>query len=204
MSSSRGPISPAKEDDGSTLSLASATRTVFNAEIQIEFVSAQDQPPQVLPIRATVLVEGSSPIETVKIELASDSDLFFLFEAQYDEANYAELKQSQDLTLTLNEFPAALVDIFGAAASRDSEFKLQLVDGSEPVLIVAQELKFKTVIVFSLNLVKPSDETVKEKIQTRFNDVKAELATVQADLASVYAMLKIKNPNVLKQVKTRK
>jgi hypothetical protein len=197
------PRSPPRPDDfSSTLSLTSSIRRLFTGEVLLERIGTPDNPPAAFPARATVFVTGSNPIETVRIDLSNDSDLFFVFESEYDERTFGDLRANQDLSLEFSEFPGALEGIFASAGSRDGEFTLQFTDGDEPQLAVLQHLKFKTVTVFSLGFRQPSDEAIKDRFQNRYNEVRSELASVRADLTSVYAMLKIKNPSVLKQVKS--
>jgi hypothetical protein len=174
----------------------------FSGDVLLDYISSGDQVPSIVSVRVTISVVGSDPIESVRIELSNESDLFFLFEATYDSESYNDLRGAQDLTVDFADFPPALTDIFTAAAVRDGEFKLQFTDDGEPMLTVQQGLKFKTVNVFSLHFNRPSDETVKNRIQMRYHEVRAQLAGVRENLNNVYAMLKIKNPSVLKQVTT--
>jgi hypothetical protein len=170
-------------------------RRLFTGEVLIERIGSSDEGPAILSVRTTLVVTGSNPIETVHIDLSNDADLFFAFESVYDERIFGDLRANQDLALEFFEFPGALEGSFASAAS------LQLTDGEEPQLTVLQCLKFKTVTVFSLGFRQPSDEAIKDRIQNRYNEVRGALTSVRADLASVYAMLKVKNPSALKQVK---
>jgi hypothetical protein len=197
------PGSPSRIDDGvSAFSHAFGLRRVFTGEVLLERVASAPEPPAIFAARATVFVSGSDPIGAVRIDLCNDSDLFFVYECEYDERTFGDLRAAQDLSLEFAEFPGALEAIFASAASRDGEFTLQFTDGDEPQVAVLQHLKFKTVPVFALAFRQPSDDAIKDRIQNRYNEVRSEMAAVRADLASVYAMLKVKNPSVLKQVKS--
>jgi hypothetical protein len=55
--------------------------------------------------------------------------------------------------------------------------------------------------VFSLTFTAASDEDVRDQIQAKYNALREELAAVRGDLSDIYAMLKIKNPSVLRQVR---
>jgi hypothetical protein len=194
--------SPGLDDARSRTSHTLNSPYWFSGSVVLDYVPSGDEERSFRPVRVTVTVLGSDPIESVGIELSSESDLFFLFEATYDSTSYDQLRDAQDLTIEFPRFPNALTDIFTAAATRDGEFKLLFTDGEAPQLTVQQGLKFKNVTVFKLQFDRPSDEAVRNRIQGRYNEVRSELEHVKQDLTSVYAMLKIKNPSVLKQVKT--
>jgi hypothetical protein len=149
-----------------------------------------------------VHVAGTDPVETVWIELLSESDVFCLFEAEYNEQAYEELRAARDLTIEFARFPGALSDIFSAATPREGEFRLRFAGGAEPLLTAQQGLKFKTGTVFLLRFTRPSDDAVKDRIEARDDHVRAQLASVRENLTGVYAMLKIKTPSVLKRLKT--
>jgi hypothetical protein len=190
------------DDAASTASLQSASRPSFSRDVLVSQEAGDDHPIVERSMRATVTVVGSKPIESVRIELSTESDLFFLLEAEYNPESYAALQKEQDLTIDFDQFPVALSDIFTSASSREGEFRLRLTGDDEPVLTVIENLKFKTLTVFRLRFARPPDEKVKESIQERYEEVCAQLATVRHDLLNFYGILKIRNPSVLKQVKT--
>jgi hypothetical protein len=192
---SRTASPPATDDDASTLTLAPGSRPAFSVRVVVS-----DSSSAVLPIVATVLVSGSDPLETVRIELSSETDLFFLFDCELTEQAYEDLRSAHELSIEFEKFPKAFSDILSAADSLDGEFKLQWTAGTEPVLTVQQNLRFKTVTIFQLQFSQTSNEALRDRIQARYNEVRTELAAVRGDLLSVYSMLKIKNPSVLKQV----
>jgi hypothetical protein len=171
----------------------------FDEELPVHISSASDQADSVIRVRVVNRAETGD----VHLELSTDADLFFLYEATFSETAFSELKASQNLTIDFAEFPALLVDCLDQTTDKDAQgFALELAIGeNEAVLKIQQKLKFKVIDVFSLTFTAASDEDVRDQIQAKYNALREELAAVREDLSDIYAMLKIKNPSVLRQVR---
>jgi hypothetical protein len=175
----------------------------FDDEIPVHISSSSDQADSLIHVR----VENKAETGDVYIQLSKDADVFFLYDATYSEATFQELKAAQNLTIEFPEFPALLADCLGQVADKGvGGFVLELAVGQdEAVLHIQQKLKFKVIDVFSLTFTAASDDAVRDQIQAKYDALREELAIVRGDLTDIYAMLKIKNPSVLKQVRpTRK
>jgi hypothetical protein len=141
--------------------------------------------------------------DQVRAELSNELNLFFLYETAYTADDVAGLARSQKLTISLADFPGLLVEIFSGAKDPQNPFELLFVAGTEPLLHVQQRFRFKVVDVFALRFAPASDEDVRARIQERFDGLRAEVAQAKEDLASVSAMLKIKNPSSLRQLRPK-
>jgi hypothetical protein len=138
---------------------------------------------------------------SLRITLTDDADLFFLYEGEYDADSYVTLKESQGLSLDFEEFCVALAEIIKETSPK-SGYRLRLELGDDPELAVLQQLKIKTVTVVALKIEPASDETVRKWIHSRYQAVKEELGSVLEERQTLFAMLKIKDPSILKQSKT--
>jgi hypothetical protein len=186
------------DDRSSTLSLAPGLKQAFSDDVPVELAGCAGEPGQTSAIRISVFSEGA-PVSRVRLELTSEADLFFFFEAEYSDADYAALRAAQDLSIDFAQFAPTLAEILAAARQADSGFALTFAAGPRPSLLIRQALKFKTVAVFELAFARGADALVRERIQARYDGARAEVASVRADLGTICAMLKIKNPSVLKQ-----
>ena len=66
-----------------------------------------------------------------------------------------------------------------------------------------QNMEYKFVELLSCAFVASDDETVRQSIAFRYNAVKSRLALMQARLQDINALVKIKNPSLLLQARTR-
>lgn len=183
----------------------------FEIEFPLSFPNLDSQnerenEPQMIILKAFV-TENENTIENIRLQMFSDNDLYFFYVAEYSEEAFNSLKESQSLdeSLDFEHFPAMIHEIIGKVAE-GKEFQAKFVfDGEEKgKLIFSQKLKFKEVEILNLDFEKAKDEEIANQIQARYDSVRNELKAARAELNDLYTMLKIKNPNVLKQMRHRK
>jgi hypothetical protein len=90
-----------------------------------------------------------------------------------------------DLSIDIDQFAPTLVEILNASKSPDSGFTFTSREEPRPSLLIQQALQFKIVQVFELAFARISDEFLKERIQARYNDTHAEVASVRAELENI-------------------
>jgi hypothetical protein len=197
---SRAAADSPKSHSSEDLSVEPLPEIQFDDEIPIHISSSSDQADSLIRVRVVNKAETGD----VSVELSKDADLFFLYEATYSESTFQELKKAQDLTIEFADFPPLLADCLGQVVDKGvGGFVLDLAMGQgEAVLHIQQKLKFKVIDVFSLTFTAASDDTVRDQIQAKYDALRDELMVVKGDLSDIYAMLKIKNPSVLRQVRT--
>lgn len=154
------------------------------------------------------ITENEGAIENVKLQIFSDRDLYFLYFSDFTSEAFESLKESQSLdeSLDFEHFPSMIHEII-AKVAEDKEYiaKFEFVNGEEKgKLTLSQKLKFKEVEILNLIFEKAKDEEIANQIQERYDAVRNELKAAKAELNDLYTMLKIKNPNVLKQMRHKK
>lgn len=154
------------------------------------------------------ITENEGAIENVKLQIFSDRDLYFLYFSDFTSEVFESLKESQSLdeSLDFEHFPSMIHEII-AKVAEDKEYiaKFEFVNGEEKgKLTLSQKLKFKEVEILNLIFEKAKDEEIANQIQERYDAVRNELKAAKAELNDLYTMLKIKNPNVLKQMRHKK
>ena len=184
-------------------SLKDGGEVIFNNEIPLQIQGEQDSGEQIVRFKIITIGEEDE-LNEVRVEISCDADLFMFFEAQYPRAEFDNLKKSQNLTIEFEEFAGMLIESLTQNVKNPEEYEVQFRETSETegILEFKQKLKFKSVDIFSLKFTASSNEFVKEQIQYRFNSVRTDLKMARTELSDVYSMLKIKNPSVLKQVRT--
>ena len=151
--------------------------------------------------------ENEGVIENIKLQMYSDNDLYFLFVSDFTEETFNSLKESQSLdeSLDFSHFPSMMHEIISKVAeSKDFLAKFEFNGEEKGKLIFSQKLKFKEVEIFDMEFEKAKDEEIVNQVQIRYEAVKNELKAAKAELNDLYTMLKIKNPNVLKQMRHKK
>lgn len=189
-------------------SLQEGGEIIFDSELLLCFITPNEQNEQrqsEVPVRFKIIKrEGDEGVEMVRVELSSDSDLFMYYESKFTEAEFEALQEQQDLKISFDKFPDTLTEILSTIGNKSSEFSIEFTtkdDETAGTLKFVQQLKFKNVEIFSLEFTEPKDDFVRNQIQYRFNALQADLKAARSDLSDLCAMLKIKNPSVLKQMK---
>jgi hypothetical protein len=185
-------------------SIKAGGKILFDREIPLQ-VQRQGERSAPIPTHIRVVV-GSKESETepVRVELTTDSDLYLLYEAEFNQDAYAELQSKQGLDVGFSEVAAAVVELVNLVMTEGQGYEV-LFDVNEELrgkLVFTQKLKFKSVEIMSIDLNPASDESVKQQIQYRFNSLKSQLKLSKEELTNLYGMLKIKDPSALKPVRS--
>ena len=76
-------------------------------------------------------------------------------------------------------------------------------DGSARLDFI-QNMEYKFVELLSIDLKASGEDVVREQISYRYNAMKNRMALMQARLADVNALVKIKNPSLMLQLRRRR
>jgi hypothetical protein len=166
-----------------------------------EFPLAID-PIKVCQTHVRIIADSDSASFTkLRLELTTDADLFFLYEVEFTADEYAQVSEEQKLTLTFAELPGALAELARNVQTHSNGIFVNFVKtGDAPAsLVFDQQLRFKKVEVLRFEFTPSPSTFVQELVQFRFDRIKQKAEDSQAELANLCAMLKIKNPSVLKQ-----
>ncbi|OHT13379.1 hypothetical protein TRFO_16471 [Tritrichomonas foetus] len=200
----------ATNEDFNDPSLQGGGEIIFNNEVPVAIKSENDEEEDnatiLVRIKIIVVNGGDDVPQHVRLEMLCDSDLFFLYEAEYAQEDFEILKKTEGLTIKFEEFPQLLVEIIEQYITEPDSYSLLFEQQSEEqsTLRFQQQLKFKLIDILALDLKPASEEFVKDSIQYRYNAAKAEIKAAHTELNDLYALLKIKNPTVLKKMTTRK
>lgn len=190
-------------------SLADGHRIFYEREVPFELRSAQgnEEPREVgalEAIRVKILALGDEGAFTgLRVELTSESNLFFHYVHELDIAGFKKLQQGQNLMVDFAEYPSVMVRNLDNCIKQPHSHLAVLVmkrDGSARLDFI-QNMEYKFVELLSIDLKASGEDVVREQISYRYNAMKNRMALMQARLADVNALVKIKNPSLLLQLK---
>jgi hypothetical protein len=163
------------------------------------------EPDQIHLTHLRIIVDGDSKsFDKLRLELNADSDLFFLYEAEFTAEQYQQVSEEQALTLSFDELPGALMELVRNIAQGSTEFLVDFTKTGEAqaALVFEQQLRFKRAEIIRVEFTASSPELVSQSLQFRFDVLKQKTLAAQQELLDLCAMLKIKNPSLLKQVRS--
>lgn len=189
-------------------SLAEGHHIFYEREVPFELRSAEGaEAPQEVgaleAIKVKILIHGEDSNPTsVRVELSSESNLFFYYYHELDEAGFRHLQEGQKLMVDFAEYAAVLLRMLNHCIKEPHSHLAVFVmhrDGTARLDFI-QNMEYKFVELLSCNFQACTEESVRQQITYRYNVVKSRLALMQARLADVNALVKIKNPSLLLQL----
>ena len=138
--------------------------------------------------------------DNVRLELSSESNLFFHYSHDIDPETYAELQEAQKLMVEFAEYPTVLLRMLNSCIKEPhthlAVFTTESEEGGSRLDFI-QNMEYKFVELLSLSFDESPEELVRQHITYRYNAVKSRLAMMQARLADVNAIVRVKNPSLL-------
>uniref|UniRef100_A0A7S1X654 Spindle assembly abnormal protein 6 N-terminal domain-containing protein n=1 Tax=Tetraselmis chuii TaxID=63592 RepID=A0A7S1X654_9CHLO len=189
-------------------SLADGFYVYYEREVPFELRSSEgsDLPSEVgaleaIRVKVLLLGDQNNP-EALKVELSSESNLFFHYIHQMSPASFKELQEGQKLMVDFAEYPAVLLRMLNHCIKEPHSYLAVFVmhRNGEARLDFIQNMEYKFVELLSCRFVASPDEVVRQHITYRYNAIKSRLALMQARLADVNALVKVKNPSLLLQL----
>ena len=189
-------------------SLADGFHVFYDREVPFELrsMAASEMPQNVgalEAIRVKILVKGDAHApDDMRVELTSESNLFFHYAHRLDTSNFHELQEGQKLMVEFSEYPTVLLKMLNHCIKEPHTHLAVFVmqSNGEARLDFIQNMEYKFVELLSCKFVASAEDVVREQISFRYNSIKSRLALMQARLADVNALVKIKNPSLLLQL----
>ncbi|KAL0053224.1 hypothetical protein WJX82_002721 [Trebouxia sp. C0006] len=157
-------------------------------------------------IRVRILVRGSQPeLEAVRVELTSESDLFFHYTHTIGPAAFRQhVQEAQKLMVDFNDYPSVFLRMLSSCIQEpQNHIAVLLMEPSGNARMdFIQNMEYKFVELLSCQFQASSEEQIKQQVTYRYNAVKSRLALMQARLADINALVKLKNPSLLLQLQS--
>lgn len=190
-------------------SLAEGHRVVYDREVPFELrVQDAETGPQEVgtfeAIRVKVLALGDdaqSP-QHCRIELTSESDLFFHYTHSVDETAFRSMQETQRLMIDFPDYVSVVIKMLNNCIKEPHCYLAVFVmqrDGHARLDFI-QNMEYKFVELLSCDFVASPEEQVRQQITFRYNSVKSRLALMQARVQDINNLVKVKNPSLLLQL----
>ena len=189
-------------------SLVDGYYVFYEREVPFELrvSEAADMPQEVgalEAIRVKILLKGEQQQpDALRVELTSETNLFFHYVHELTEASFHDLQEGQKLMVEFAEYSSVLLRMLNNCIKEPHTHLAVFImhDSGEARLDFIQNMEYKFVELLSCKFANSSEEEVRSQITYRYNVVKSRLALMQARLADVNALVKIKNPSLLLQL----
>jgi hypothetical protein len=187
-------------------------RVVYDREcpFELRYQETQNSPQEVGTIEAVkvkVLVTGpAGQCEALKIELSSESDLFFHYVHFVDEVGYRVVQEQQKLMVEFDDYAKVLTRMLNACIKEpNTHLAIMVMQDDEGVarLDFIKNMEYKFVELLTCQFRRSDEELVRQHIAFRYNALKARLALMQGRLADVSAVVRAKNPSLLLQIQQK-
>ena len=191
-------------------SVSDGFAVIYDREVPFELrlQESNDGPQEVgtleaIKVKILILGEDGNP-NSLRIELSSENDLFFHYMHLIDESGFRMVQEGQKLMVDFTDYSNVLIRMLNSCIKEPHSHLAVFVmqrDGQARLDFI-QNMQYKFVDLLSCNFHRSPDELVRQQITYRYNSLKSRLALMQARLQDVNALVKIKNPSLLKQLTT--
>ena len=186
-------------------------RVVYEKEIPFEMrLQENDQSPEVgtlEAILAKVSVQGEASLPTmIKVELSSESDLFFHYSHVLDERSFKTVREEQRLMIEFSDYANVLARSLNQAIKEPQTHLAVFImnrDGQARLDFI-QNMEYKFVELLSVTFLRSPDDRIRSSIAFRYNSIKTKLQIVSGRLSEVTSIVKLKNPSLLLQLQQTK
>ena len=183
-------------------------KVLYEKEIPFEMrLQETEEAPQEVgtleAILAKVSVQGDAAAPTaVKVELTSETDLFFHYSHVLDERAFKAVREEQRLMIEFSDYANVLARSLNQAIKEPQTHLAVYImnrDGQARLDFI-QNMEYKFVELLSVAFLRSPDDLIRSSIAFRYNALKSKLQIVSARLTEVTGIVKLKNPSLLLQL----
>ncbi|KAG6611600.1 Spindle assembly protein [Phytophthora cinnamomi] len=199
------PVSSTDELDPS---LAGGFRVIYDRETPFELrIQDADNTPQQIgtleAIKVKILILGSdTDIHVVRLELSTESDLFFLYTHTCDLESFHAMQEQQKLMVDFADYANVLIRMLNNCIKEPHNHLavyLMQADGRARLDFI-QNMEYKFIELLSVDFMRASEDTIRQHITFRYSSMKSRLQVLQTRLHEVNSIVKTKNPSLLLQL----
>lgn len=185
--------------------LADGHRVVYDREVPFELrAGAGPQDTGTLEaIRCKILLLGDehNP-HHCKIELTSESDVFFHYVHAVNEQDFRAVQEDQKLMVDFPDYTAIVIKMLNQCIKEPHSYMAVFAmhhDGNARLDFI-HNMQYKFVELLSCSFAASPEDVVRQQVRFRFNSTKAKLAAMQERLQAIHALVKVKSPSLLLQL----
>lgn len=144
---------------------------------------------------------SNSGVSSVRVELSSETDLFFHYTCAINNQGYVMLKEDQKLTCDFKEFIGSLVRMFNRCIAEPQSLVSVILLGSDATatLQIIQNFDYRLVEVLALPFRESPQDLVRCHVEYRYRAIRSRLAIMTSKLHDVAALVKVKDTALLPQ-----
>jgi hypothetical protein len=154
-----------------------------------------------LRVKVLVLGEGQN-LSTLKIEISSESDLFFHYSHVVNTSTYREIQETQRLMIDFPDYPSVVIKMLNNCIKEPNGFMsvLSVNDQGTGRLDFIQNVEYKLVELMSFDFIQSPHDITKQQISHRYSAMRSKMSALQDRLQEIHAVVKLKNPSLLLQI----
>lgn len=185
-------------------SLSDGSRLLFDRELpaHIRFEDSPEQNEIIENVRVRILLQG---LETkpagVRVEVTSESDLFFVFIHAVNPTTFENVKESQHLNSDFKGYPNIIIKALNRCQNTDqcALFFVVRSDGSG-LLSIIQFNEYKNVELLGLECEPGPEEFVRQHVAYQYGALKSKTSMMEGRLQDIAELVRAKNPSLLLQI----
>lgn len=156
---------------------------------------------EAIKVKMLLLGDDESP-SSIRLELSSESDLFFHYNHTIDEHDFQMVQEQQKLVVAFHEYPNILIRMLNNCIREPhTHLAIFIIKGDEEArLDFIQNMEYKFVELVSCTCLRSSEDMIQKQITYRYNSMKQKLAVMQSRLHEINNLVKMKNPSLLLQL----
>ncbi|KUF95113.1 hypothetical protein AM588_10010099 [Phytophthora nicotianae] len=173
------PVSSTDEMDPS---LAGGFRVIYDRETPFEL---RIQIGTLEAIKVKILILGSdTDIHVVRVELSTESDLFFLYTHTCDLESFHAMQEQQKLMVDFTDYANVLIRMLNNCIKEPHNHLavyLMQADGRARLDFI-QNMEYKFIELLSVDFMRASEDTIRQHITFRYTSMKSRLQVLQTRL----------------------
>lgn len=136
-------------------------------------------------IKVKILILGDdADIQAVKVELSTESDLFFLYSHTCDHEAFQVMQEQQKLMIDFADYANVLIRMLNNCIKEPHNHLavyLMQADGRARLDFI-QNMEYKFVELLSVDFMRVSEDAIRQHISFRYNSMKSRLQVLQTRL----------------------
>lgn len=139
---------------------------------------------------------------SLRVELSSETDLFFHYTCAINYQGYVMLREDQKLTCDFKEFLQSLMRMFNRCIAEPQSLVAVVLLGSDATatLQIIQNFDYKLVEVLALPFRESPTDLVRCHVEYRYRAVRSRLAIMTSKLHDVAALVKVRDTALLPMI----
>ena len=140
----------------------------------------------------------------IKIEIASDSDLYFYYKTEINSSLFDKIKEEQKLTCDFMNFSDLLIKYFDLCLNNTKSYLavLSIKTDKNAKMELMENLDYKFVELINLDFSPASQEVISKQICYRYNSMRAVQDIMQNRIDIINNVLREMDPQLISDVKT--